>query len=477
MHTPNVVVCARYFTWAINATFYLLCPTISLVVHWYNAGFVFSRRQHFPLSRFLVMTVPIASSAWSSRIATCIVFMLPALVLTTPFGVGLVELAALLGMLCYARPIWTRRHELFGPARLIVLATALAFIIATISLVLSGFEPRFLENPSKQLLAVAFIALVPLMRPKAAWFWPGVFVGAVGAAILACYQRFGLGVTRAEGFHMAITFGDIAMALGLMALASIERFVGTRWVLFPYVAFLSGVAASILSGSRGGWIALLFSFVPLYSYGKPAMKRGVKVIVVVSAALFVGGYFVPESNIRQRVTEGIHDISLYQSGSRAYTSIGARFEMWKGAWTMFTEHPVFGVGRANYHKALNQLVDRGEVSPSVRDFYHAHNEMLNALATEGVIGGLALAFLYVAPLTFFLRSLRRDTVSKPYALAGLLLVLSFIDFGMTQVLFAHHVDAAFYALTVCMLAGICAMLERTGMQIETEAKDAESLDA
>lgn len=423
------------------------------------------------------MTIPIAPTTWPSRIATCIVFLLPALVLTTRLGIGLVELSVLFGAAYYAKPMWVRRRELFGPARLVVLAIALSFMVATASLAWTGFEPRFFENPVKQMLAVAVVALIALTRPNASLFWPGVFVGAAGASILAFYQRFGLDIPRAEGFHMAIMFGDIAMALGLMALASIERFVGTRWALIPYFAFLSGAAASILSGSRGGWIALLFSFVPLYSYGNAAMRRGVKAIVVVSAALFVGGYFVPESNIRQRVAEAVNEVSLYHSGGHAETSVGARFEMWKGAWKMFAERPVFGVGRANYHQALNRLIDRRELSPAVRDYHHAHNEMLNALATEGVIGGLALAFLYAAPMAFFMRSLRRGAASKPYALAGLLLVLSFIDFGLTQVLFAHHVGSAFYVLTVCMLAGICVMLERNDVSVESREKDVQPLDA
>jgi O-antigen ligase len=423
------------------------------------------------------MTAPIVYRPGISRVATCIVFLLPALVLTTRRGIGLVEFAVLAGALYYARPMWARRHELFGPAQPIGWAFLLSFVVAAASLAWSGFEPRFFENPGKQLLAVTIVALVTLTRPKEVWFWPGVFIGAIGSAILASYQRFGLDIPRAEGFHMAIMFGDIAMALGLMALASIERFAGTRWALFPFAAFLSGAAASIMSGSRGGWIALLFSFVPLYSYGRPAMKRRIVILVAVSATLFVGGYFVPESNIKQRVAEAVTDISRYETHGSADSSVGARFEMWKGAWKMFSEHPVSGVGRANFHDALGRLIDRGKISPAVRDFHHAHNEMLNTLATEGLIGGLTLAFLYAAPIMFFMRCLRRDDASKPYALAGLLLVLSFIDFGLTQVLFAHHVGSGFYALTVCLLAGICVSLERADVRLRIEARNAQPLDA
>jgi len=98
----------------------------------------------------------------------------------------------------------------------------------------------------------------------------------------------------------------------------------------------------------------------------------------------------------------------------------------------------------------------------MQEFRHAHNEMLNALATEGIIGALVLLMLYAMPFMFFLRILRSgDTTTQPYALAGLLLVVSFADFGLTQVLFAHHVGAAFYVVMLSMLAGLCIVLQRT----------------
>ncbi len=129
--------------------------------------------------------------------------------------------------------------------------------------------------------------------------------------------------------------------------------------------------------------------------------------------------------------------------------------MWQGAWVMFEEHPFTGVGRANYNKALRAMVARGDIDPAVENFQHAHSEMLHALATQGIPGLLALLCLYAAPLLFFNRQLNTQGPHRPYALAGLLMTLSYIDFGLTQVMFSHHVPSAFYALTICTLTGIC----------------------
>lgn len=395
-----------------------------------------------------------------SHFFSCIVFMLPALTLATKNGIGVIEAAIVLAAIVCARPLWLQRRALFGSARFIIAAFAFNFAVAAVSLSWFGFNANFLESPSRQLLLVAAIGLIAWARPNAELFWHGLSVGALGAAGIAFYQCFWLKMPRAEGFHMPITFGDIALVMGIMSLASIRHFAKTRYALMPFIAFLAGLFASLLSGSRGGWLALVFSFMSLYFYSQRVVRRGILAIILIGATLFAGACLVPSFNVQQRLTDVSSDIHQYQLGN-ADTSLGARFEMWKGAWILFVEHPLAGVGRANYNKGLNELIVNGEISSAVKGFRHAHNEILNALATEGVIGGLAFLSLYAAPLVFFMGMLKRKddraNDAQPYALAGVLLVLSFIAFGLTQVLFAHHVDAAFYALMVGVLAGICVM--------------------
>lgn len=397
------------------------------------------------------------------RFFSWVIFLLPALALTTPIGMGAVELAIVSCALYYAKPLWTERSELFKPARLIVIAFALNLAVALASVAWFGGKFSSIENPLRQFLVVSAVGLIVLMRPNAEWFWYGLFAGTAGTACIALYQRFGLGMDRAGGFHQIIMFGDIAMAMGLMSLAAIQKFSGTRLAMLPYIGFFSGMCASVLSGTRGGWMALVLAFIPLYSYGRHAVGRRIIVAAAAGAMLMVTAYFVPQTGVAERITAVSHEIELYRQGN-PWTSIGTRLEVWTGAWTMFVEHPLFGVGRANFNPALNALIARGDINPMMHGFFHAHNEMLHALATQGIIGAITLFLLYALPFTFFLRSLRRGGAGQPYALAGLLLVLAFADFGLTQVLFAHHIGAAFYAVTVSCLAGICMMLQQSATE-------------
>ena len=62
---------------------------------------------------------------------------------------------------------------------------------------------------------------------------------------------------------------------------------------------------------------------------------------------------------------------------------------------------------------------------------------------------------YAAPFVFFLRRIRTDTRARPFAMAGLLIVLTYFICGWTQVLSSHHIGTAFYVITVSALAGLC----------------------
>ena len=398
------------------------------------------------------------------------IFLLPATALTTHVSIGLIEAVLLLSGLAFARPLWQQRATLFVPARMIILAFAFNLAVAGVSLLDTGFQWRFMENPIKMVLAPLAIGLILLARPRAQVLWLGLCVGTLGAAGFAVFQRFVLQMPRAEGFSMPITFGDLAMAMGLMSLAGIQQSSASasrsRWAALPYLSFGAGVIASILSGSRGGWLALLLSFLPMYSYGRHALGRRTVVILVASVGLMGAASLLPQTGVRERILDVSREITLYNNGNPD-TSVGARLEMWKGAWTLFIEHPVTGIGRANYNLGMNNLIDRGIINPAMRDYRHAHNELLNALATQGLLGALALLALYAVPLRFFTRQLRVAGPHRPYALAGVLLVLSFIDFGLTQVMFAHHVSSAFYAVCVCVLVGLC--LEQRRMAGRTYA--------
>ena len=92
------------------------------------------------------------------------------------------------------------------------------------------------------------------------YIWSGLAAGATITLGVAVYQRFGLLLPRAHGSVNPILFGDVGLIMGCMSLAGIGWFrQQNRWmIVIPFIAFASGLVASALSLSRGGWVGLRY---------------------------------------------------------------------------------------------------------------------------------------------------------------------------------------------------------------------------
>ncbi len=412
-------------------------------------------------SSFLVMmmTEIFKKSPVNSHLGTYVTswltLLLPALALTTKHGISLMEIAFIVAGIVYAKPLWQHAKDIYKHCYFIPIAFVVNFVVILLSLLITGGSLAELDKSFLQILSLPALALIALHKPQQKWLWYGLFFGTLGALFFAIYQRFGLGLARAHGFKQIIMFGDIAIAMALMSLAGLIRYSETKLAPLLYISFFAGLGASILSGTRGGWLALFLSFIPLYIYSSQKLRQKITIILLLGVGVFIVSVFIPELGVGARIADVKNDWQRYQAGDPA-TSVGARLEMWQSAVRMFVQHPFLGVGHSNSHQELQAYSQAGLVHQSISSFGHAHNEFLHALATKGLLGGIALMLLYGAPLAFFVKILRkRDDNNQAYALAGVLLVTGYIDFGLTQSLFAHHVGTAFYALCVNVLVGLC----------------------
>ncbi|MDW5378862.1 O-antigen ligase family protein [Halomonas sp. HP20-15] len=386
------------------------------------------------------------------------VWLFGALALVVSSGYSLGALLLVLGsiMLLYSRP----RLGLSCQDGLIMLAM-LGFCLAGLWEVLVFQEPwREFDKPSRFLLAIPAMLLVLAYPPRLAWLWSGLVVGAVGAGAWAIWQKLLVGVDRATGYTYVIQFGDISMLMGILCLAGLGWAIiqprRKTWLGLLLLGALGGLLGSLLSGSRGGWVGLPFVLLVLYGAYGALMSRRVKVALV---ALCVAGaavvYTVPQFGVQHRVHGAFEDIAQYMSGEGQTSSVGARFEMWHGAGLLIGERPLLGWGESGYYREMNRLAEQGVINERVAERYtHPHNEFLNAFAKQGVVGLLALLALYLVPLKLFARELKAaDMELRSLAVAGTLLPVAYIDFGLTQSLMEHNSGAMVYAFWLAVLWG------------------------
>jgi O-antigen ligase len=396
------------------------------------------------------------AQAWTAAL----LFSFPFLSLVTLFGVSAVSLLILLTAIPFYRIGRAALASHWQDARWVVLAFLYYFGFAVFCFMLRpSVQLSHLEKPSRMFFAISGLILVLALRPPRRVLWWGVIAGALAALPLVAWQRLVLNVDRAGGLFNPIVFGDLSLCLALVAMAAAIDFrASTRQAVLPALGALAGVAGSVMSGTRGGWIALVFAAALFLRQGRLVTSRRVRLLLVASFSLFIATWFVPALGMQERVAQGVADVRLWMSGDTVFSNVGIRLELWKGAFMLISEHPLLGVDPATYRNELARWAVAGKIDRVVLTMPHLHNDALQSFVTGGIAGLLGWLGIMAAPFLFFARAMRPGAGAGEQfapALAGMLVVLSYFGFGLTEVMFWSVKGSVFYALMVFLLMGFC----------------------
>lgn len=373
--------------------------------------------------------------------------------LMVPWGYFLVPgLLAVAGLCCLspkrAAMGWNRRD------RWLMLVLLLQGGVWSLAGLWQG-EPPGAEALGAAAIGLALVLLVLLCRvtPATGWLWFGMAMGGIGAGAWALWQRLVDGVLRANGHEPlhAILFGNLALLTGLSCLAGLV-WAGSRagrrlwWPLLGAGA-VGGILASLLSGSRGGWIGLPLALWVIYRGQGRRMSRRWRLLGIVGLLVMAMGlYVVPQTGVQARVDHAVSSLHRYFQGDEEVTSVSARLELWRGSLVLIADRPWQGWGSEGYRVATDRLIQEGTLAPELSRFWHAHSDVLDAWVKRGVPGLLALLALYAAPLWLFAGGLRAACPRRrALAIAGTLLPVAFIDFGLTYSFLAYPAGLSIYA--------------------------------
>jgi O-antigen ligase len=218
------------------------------------------------------------------------------------------------------------------------------------------------------------------------------------------------------------------------------------WVALLLSGAMGGGLASALSGTRGGWLALpLVIWVFYYGYARRWRALWRWLALTAAIAVMIGVYTTPHSGVEKRVDKAVAEVHRYMEGAD-YGSVGARLEMYRGAFWLIYERPLVGYGHQGYLPAMQRLETQGVLSPELGNYWHAHNDLLDAWVRKGLPGLVIVVSLYLIPLWLFFPGLRAESATqRSYAVAGILLPITFMGFGLSYSFFAYPAGVAVYA--------------------------------
>ncbi|WP_375070699.1 O-antigen ligase family protein [Stenotrophomonas lactitubi] len=377
---------------------------------------------------------------------------MPALVLTIPINLLPYGLVLLVTTLMAPELLWRARHMHTQPIRVLTWLTLAVLALGVLSMVVFEHGLRNVDNRSRFLVIPWIAVWVCALRPDMRWLWRGAFAGLLGTFALALLQVLG-GAPRAELSTNAIVLADIVvMLMVLLVFCRPSR----RWSLV-IVGMAAGCGTIILTGSRGVFAALLALLVVLALSLR--WRTGVARLSVLAGMLAIAATLllsVPELRHQVRLTELHSDVQRMEQGD-SDSSAGARVERLQVAWDTFLDHPLIGVGVGHFDNAMQRVpICREDPQEQRCHLGHAHNDVAEWAATQGVPGLLLLLAVYGVPLWVFVRLHRRSGHStfRGPAAAGVMVVVSYILCGLTQSMFAHQMTASFYVTIVGLLTGL-----------------------
>ncbi|RUR31331.1 O-antigen ligase family protein [Vreelandella nanhaiensis] len=294
-------------------------------------------------------------------------------------------------------------------------------------------------------IAAFFLLSARVFTPSPHWLWIGVCCGALGAGMIAIYERVVIGQSRADNGINAIPFGNLSLLLSAISLIAAIYYIQKRrqpyyWlVLLAISAAFLGFLASLLSGTRGGWVSIPFIIALLAPATKNLITpkaRNLTIVFIVLTIIVAIAY--PPSGVWLRLVSIFDDAYRYFVNNDANNSLGTRLEMWRAGWVMFIENPVFGVGEKSIQKLLPLLIseeiayERGVVFPQL------HSDIIDTLARRGLLGVISLVLLYAAFALVFIKKMLQENYqlhSRLLAVSGMMVIVAFFDFGLTQSMF------------------------------------------
>jgi len=393
-------------------------------------------------------------------VASLLVLAFPILLLSVPKGASVFLAATFVALMA-------ERHGLADTARANAdVFRPLSLAILTVLVICLGSILHFdlgwntIDNPSRMILALLAFLLVMHRGADSRLLWTGALIGLIAAAAVIAWQVAVLKMVRPSAGLPPIVFANMVAAIALIGFVR----PGTDWRSHALAwggLFLAAVIL-ILNGSRGPWMALVLTTLPLLAVRHRGMRASAYLgILLVLALLIALAFTLPGEGLAKRFQEIGSDIERFGKGD-ADSGVGARLLMWQIGFKALLAHPLTGIGLNQYGQLMMNLPKCPAAQFCVK---HGHNDLMEALTTLGLPGLVMLGAMYAVPARLFWRMrraarARRDTVGESLAVAGLAVVMATCISGLTQVTLAHQVNIVFYAGAIGLLLGLSAQQAR-----------------
>ena len=350
------------------------------------------------------------------------------------------------------------------------------FSLALFYFVIGRDSFEVLRDPLKLIFMIPMMLAFPLVGLRPERLVQGLALGMIGAVCIASYQQQELGHLIPAELRLSIfiynpnVFSEVAMVSCALLLSFVSLLSGWKKALI-WLGALAAFYCVMISQSRGTLLALIpmglvagFVFVK-FSHPEDSRKtvppgKYLAVIAVILLLLGVGFKFQVLGGIGKRIADAAENYSIYRADRTQESSLSIRLELWYSAWLSFKEAPLTGIGSDDRVEYLAKLESDGIVHLGSHPWRHAHSDYLDRLQRLGLPAMLLLIGLYGILVRIFWRGLKTDNHEQfSVALGGLLVVVGYATFSITEVPLYNSLTSIFFAVVISILLGILRRIQ------------------
>ncbi len=261
-------------------------------------------------------------------------------------------------------------------------------------------------------------------------------------------------------FVLVIAYASIIQLFAFISLTGLilvkditNTAVKWGYIIFAVTAFGVGMYVSVLSLSRGVWLAVPFQLLLVaFFYFKFYKKIVITVTLMLSLGL-VALYLIPQTHIKSRIDNTFRSIVAYQKGKTG-TNTGLRLELYKVSWLTAEDNPILGASQQERQEKVRQLIANKIVHPNTKYLKHFHSRYFEILAKYGMVGIALLLLLDLFIIIAFLHRLRASNIATQAAGAvGILMVFSYAIYGLTDGVYFINAGLLAYFIIICSFGG------------------------
>lgn len=388
-----------------------------------------------------------------------ILLFVPAFLLTTNNLSILFIVASIMLSLGY---IMKNKNTLtFSRYDLIFFICLSSYFIGSIPItIFDGSTARYFQGGVRLLLCIpVYYALRNHLESNRNKFTPyveyGLVIGTLGTFIVASYQYFILDMARVDGFLFSINFGYLACALAFLALTfSCKSKI--RWPLLLGSALCT--SSVIFTYTRGAIVAIPILIVIIALLNIKTLKKRYIFSGFLTFLIIITSLYNYSEKFKQRADYTLYELSMIASGDLSKSkSSGYRLQYWYGAIEAFKASPLIGLPYNQREELNHQLFIQGKISQGASEITrgHAHNQYLEMLATNGILGLISIFFILVIPLFIF--GYHYLKFKSPWSLSATVFVSGFAIYGLTEVPLTANLIGSFYGFMLAVFFAIVAV--------------------